>query len=35
MLGLKKTQAGEDVVAAKPRKIVKKEEYEEWKGIDG
>ncbi|KIP12099.1 hypothetical protein PHLGIDRAFT_62387, partial [Phlebiopsis gigantea 11061_1 CR5-6] len=34
MLGLKKTQAGQDVLPAKPRKAVKKEEYEEWKGLD-
>ena len=34
MLGLKKTQAGQDVLPAKPRKVVKKEQYEEWKGFD-
>ncbi|GJE85511.1 DEAD/DEAH box helicase [Phanerochaete sordida] len=34
MLGLKKTQAGQDVVPRKARKVVKKEEYEEWKGFE-
>lgn len=36
MLGLKKTQAGHDVVAQKRKpKKVKKEEAEEWHGFSG
>ncbi|EKM58046.1 uncharacterized protein PHACADRAFT_182435 [Phanerochaete carnosa HHB-10118-sp] len=34
MLGLKKTQAGQDIISRKPREVVKKEEYEEWGGFD-
>jgi ATP-dependent RNA helicase DDX24/MAK5 len=33
MLGLKKTQAGQDVVPRKARKKVKKEQVEEWTGL--
>lgn len=35
MLGLKKTQAGQDVVISKRKKAKKevKEEFEEWNGI--
>ncbi len=34
MIGLTKTEAGDDVLPAKPRKVKKKEEeFEEWNGF--